>query len=63
MKIILLILQKLVFHCLIPPRAWYFDVVGGLACCSDGLGYNNGVGSFLPGRFNLVVQAGLEHPD
>ena len=46
-----------------PPRARYFDVVGGLACCYDGLGYSNGVGSFLPGRFNHVVQADLEHPD
>ena len=48
---------------LVPPRAWYFDVVGGLACCYDGLGFNNVVGSFLPDRFNLVVQASLEHPD
>ena len=47
-----------------PPRARYFDVVGGgLACCYDVLGYSSGVGSFLPGRFNHVVQACHEHPE
>ena len=47
-----------------PSRARYFDVVWELACCCDGLSYNNWAGHFLPGtKFNLVVQAGLEHPD
>ena len=36
---------------------------GGGGVLLFGLGYSNGIGCFLAGRFNFIVQASPKYPD